>query len=56
MVKLKKIECLVDILEELKIGDCVNMRITRDNSDPEDEDIKSTKILNYCFLVGLPKC
>lgn len=56
MVKLKKIECLDDILEELKIGDCVNMRITRDNSDPEDEDIKSTKILNYCFLVGLPKC
>ena len=54
MVKLKKVECLDDILKEIKIGDCVNMRITRDNSDPEDEDVKSTKILDYYFLVDCP--
>ena len=53
MVKIKKVKSLNDILEELKIGDCVNMRITRDNSNP-DEDIKSTKILDYYFLVDCP--
>lgn len=53
MIRLKKVECLDDILKEIKIGDYVNMRITRDNSNP-DEDIKSTKILDYYFLVDCP--